>query len=250
MQDTGSDDDVNPEAETESGDFDPLSPGEREIGAEAAEEPSDFFGLMGHLYRGELGRATAWRTRLDRTTNWAVVVTATLLTWGFSSPDNPHYVLLGGIVAVLVFLVVEARRYRTYDVWRSRVRILEENVFANAIDPEGVENERWRALLSDDLREPAAKIPFVEALSRRLRRVYLPIITLLVGSWALRITAFTPENVSALESASVSRVPGTVVVLGVVIIYSVAVGVALWPMPRRAKGRIRENDSNAEGWKD
>ncbi|MDY6775205.1 MAG: DUF2270 domain-containing protein [Halobacteria archaeon] len=229
--------------------FDPSSPEEREIGAEAAEESSEFFGLMGHFYRGELGRATAWRSRLDRTTNWAVVVTATLLTWGFSSPDNPHYVLLGGVVAVLVFLVVEARRYRTYDVWRSRVRMLEENVFANAIDPEGVENERWRTLLSDDLREPAAKIPFVEALSRRLRRVYLPILTLLVGSWALRVTAFTPENVSALESASVSRVPGTAVVLGVLGVYSAAVALALWPMPRHAKGKIRDS-RDADDWRD
>jgi len=29
---------------------------------------------MGHAYRGELGRTTAWRTRIDRTTNWAVVL--------------------------------------------------------------------------------------------------------------------------------------------------------------------------------
>jgi len=28
-----------------------------------------------HLYRGELYRSTVWRTRLDTTTNWAVVAT-------------------------------------------------------------------------------------------------------------------------------------------------------------------------------
>ena len=30
---------------------------------------------LSHLYRGELYRSTVWRTRLDATTNWAVVAT-------------------------------------------------------------------------------------------------------------------------------------------------------------------------------
>ena len=30
-------------------------------------------GALAHLYRGELYRSTVWRTRLDATTNWAVV---------------------------------------------------------------------------------------------------------------------------------------------------------------------------------
>ena len=30
-------------------------------------------GAIAHLYRGEVYRSTVWRTRLDQTTNWAVV---------------------------------------------------------------------------------------------------------------------------------------------------------------------------------
>ena len=30
---------------------------------------------LSHLYRGEVYRSTVWRTRLDATTNWAVVTT-------------------------------------------------------------------------------------------------------------------------------------------------------------------------------
>ena len=30
-------------------------------------------GALAHLYRGEVYRSTVWRTRLDHTTNWAVV---------------------------------------------------------------------------------------------------------------------------------------------------------------------------------
>jgi uncharacterized membrane protein len=74
-------------------DFDPESPAEREVAGEAAGDRSDFLSLMGHAYRGELGRTSSWRTRIDRTTNWAVVVTASLLTWTFSNESRPHYVL-------------------------------------------------------------------------------------------------------------------------------------------------------------
>lgn len=83
---------------------------------------------------------------------------------------------------VTVFLGVEARRYRVCDIWRSRVRLLEETVFANALDPEGVEQSTWRELLSDDLREPTLKTPAIEAVSRRLRRVYFPLISVLIGA--------------------------------------------------------------------
>ncbi|ELZ45852.1 hypothetical protein C463_05440 [Halorubrum californiense DSM 19288] len=61
-------------------DFDPESREEREVAAGAATDRSDFLSLMAHTYRGELGRTSSWRTRSDRTTNWPVVVTASMLT--------------------------------------------------------------------------------------------------------------------------------------------------------------------------
>ena len=42
-------------------------------------------GALAHLYRGELYRSTVWRTRLDATTNWAVVSTGLALSLTFSS---------------------------------------------------------------------------------------------------------------------------------------------------------------------
>ena len=53
-------------------------------------DDSDVPGFLVHLYRGELDRVTSWRGRLDQTINWAVTILAALLTWVFSSPDNPH----------------------------------------------------------------------------------------------------------------------------------------------------------------
>jgi uncharacterized membrane protein len=37
-------------------------------------------GALAHLYRGEVYRSTVWRTRLDSTTNWAVVTTGIALS--------------------------------------------------------------------------------------------------------------------------------------------------------------------------
>ena len=221
-------------------------PEDSEVAGEAARDRSDFLSLMAHAYRGELGRTTAWRARIDRTTNWAVVLTATLLTWAFSSESRPHYVILVGVVTVTVFLGVEARRYRMYDVWRSRVRLIEENVFANALVPEGTDRSDWRKLLRDDLRAPAVKTPVIEAVSRRLRRVYLPLITVLVGAWVIRLAVFS-DGVGTVGAAAIGDVPGEVIVGAVSVFYVALVGVSL-RRGRKAKGELRDRDGS-EDWK-
>jgi uncharacterized membrane protein len=229
-------------------DFDPESREEREVAAEAATDRSDFLSLMAHTYRGELGRTSSWRTRIDRTTNWAVVVTASLLTWTFSSESRPHYVLLIGLVMLSVFLGIETRRYRTFDVWRSRVRLLEENVFANALDPEGVEESNWRRLLSEDLREPTIKMPTVEAVSRRLRRVYAPLFSVLIAAWVVRLTVFTAPESGVVATAAVGAIPGALVLTAVTGFYLVVLALTLRRAPRRAKGEMQDAE-DVDDWK-
>jgi uncharacterized membrane protein len=229
-------------------DFDPASRAEREVAAEAADDRSDLLSLMAHTYRGELGRTSSWRTRIDRTTNWAVVVTASLLTWTFSSESRPHYVLLIGLVTLSVFLGIEIRRYRMFDVWRSRVRLLEENVFANALDPEGVEQSNWRKLLSEDLREPTIKTPAIEAMSRRLRRVYAPLLSVLIAAWVVRLTVFTPPGSGVVATAAVGAIPGAFVLALVAAFYLVVLALTLRRAPRQAKGEL-QSAADAEEWK-
>jgi len=230
-----------------SSEFDPEAPEEREVAGDAAGDRTDFLSLMGHAYRGELGRTTAWRTRIDRTTNWAVVLTASLLTWAFSGDARPHYVLLVGVVMVTVFLGIETRRYRVHDIWRSRVRILEENVFANALDSEGVKQNNWRELLSEDLRKPAVKTPIIEAVSRRLQRVYFALLSVLLGAWLVRLTVFI-ETGGLIETAAVGRLPGIVVIAGVGCYYAVVVILTVWPHSRQAKGEL-QSQPDAENWR-
>nr|WP_233560644.1 DUF2270 domain-containing protein [Halobellus sp. Atlit-38R] len=196
---------------------------------------------MAHLYRGELHRMKLWRERLDKTTNWAVVVIAAIVTWAFSSPENPHYIILIGVATLTVFLTIEARRYRGYDIWRTRVRTLQENVWAYGLDPEGgLVDENWRKRLGEDYRTPTLKISTEEAIAHRLRRVYLPLFAVLLAAWFVRITAFSPS--SWIETAAIGMIPGTVVVGGVTLFYVGAVLVALRSRTWHAKGELRTED--------
>lgn len=223
---------------------------ERNAAAELADDGSDFVGLMQHFYRGEIGRTTAWRARLDRTTNWAVGLMATLITWAFSAADRPHYIILGSLAIVTLFLIIEARRYRIYDIWRSRVRLVEEHIFANAAAPEGTVQEGWRRLLANDLRDPTLKVPLLEALSRRLRRVYFPLITTIVVSWVFRVTFFAPGDVGIWEATSIGSLPGLIVVTAVGTFYATIVAITAWPMDRLAKGEKRGQSERREGWRE
>ncbi|MFC4550006.1 MULTISPECIES: DUF2270 domain-containing protein [Halorussus] len=200
-------------------------PGDRlseAIGETVASDPSDMLGLLGHFYRGQMDRVTAWRGRLDQTSYWAVTIIAAILTWVFSSPGNPHYLLLVAMGAMMVFLVIEARRYRAYDVWRERVRMLEEDLFAEMFDPD---QERvhadWRTRLSADLRNPALKTSMLTALARRLRRIYYPLLLVLLAAWLTRITVFEPKQ-AWWQTARILGIPGSAVVAAVAAFYLAA----------------------------
>src|SRR5437764_1830458 len=97
--------------------------------------------VLAHLYRGEVYRSTVWRTRLDATTNWAVVATGLALSLTFSSPTaSPLPLVLVGLL-VAVFLCIEARRYRFFDFWRVRAHILETQFFGPILLGRGAQTD-------------------------------------------------------------------------------------------------------------
>jgi uncharacterized membrane protein len=166
---------------------------------------------------------------------------AAILTWAFSQETNPHYVILIGNAAVVLFLTIEARRYRAYDIWRSRVRSLQRNVWAIGLDPtRSLGDERWRQKLAADYAEPTLKITMEEAVAHRLRRVYLPLFTILNGAWLLRVTAFTDATFPA--SARIGVLPGVVVTGLVAALMLGAAAVSLRPRTWHASDELREKD--------
>ena len=130
-------------------------------------------GALSHLYRGELYRSTVWRSRLDTTTNWAVVSTglALSLTYG-SARSSPLPLLLVGLL-VAVFLGIEARRYCFFDFWRIRAHILETQFFGPILLGRGVDlSNGWNQTLYEDYCKPRLHITYFDALGRRLRKNY------------------------------------------------------------------------------
>src|SRR3712207_3382430 len=97
--------------------------------------PSEFNTALVHLYRGEVSRANTWRTRLDGTTNWAVLTTGATLSFAFSSQNNTHVMILLNSLLIGFFLFIEARRYRYYDLWRARERLMVTEFFSGLLVP-------------------------------------------------------------------------------------------------------------------
>jgi uncharacterized membrane protein len=218
------------------------------LGSAMADQSTEMSSILGDAYRGELDRETTWRSRLDQTTTWGVTVVAAILTWAFSSADNPHYIILVGILAVSLFLLIEARRYRDYDIYRSRVRLFQQNFLADALDPSaGIEHEDWRSKLSRDYRTPTLKVSTWEATANRLRRIYLPLLVVLLVAWLFRITAFAPDE-RPLTTAAIAVVPGIIVAAVIAFYYLAAILLVLWPREREAKGEFEEGDPKE--WKE
>ncbi len=215
--------------------FDPETRSAREVAADAGQKSTDFLSLLPHYYRGEVSQMSTQIGRLDLTIDWAIGVIAAVLALSFASQDSPPYFLLIGMLALTIFLVFDVRRYRAYDATRSRVRMIEENVFANAFNPEGSVHREWRRELADDLRKPTLKVSGREAMTRRLRRVYFPLLTILLVAWLFRITFFVSGE-PWFETAAVPGIAGTTVVAAVVLYYLGVLLVTVWPTARQAKG--------------
>jgi len=172
----------------EPNEFDATDPEAREVASAAAADTEAFLSLMPHYYRGEVAQTGNRLSRLDLTIDWAIVVVTAVLALAFQSGDTAAYLLLIGLLGVTLFVVFDVRRYRTFDASRARVRVLEENLFATSLDPEGVPMTEWRSELSSDLRTPTFKVSYWEALSRRLRKVYYPLYLLLGVAWVFRVS--------------------------------------------------------------
>ncbi len=190
-------------------------------------EERDRLTALVHLYRGELGRMTSYRVRLDTTTNWAVGTTAALGSLTLGATSAPQYVLLL-LVLLVLFLWMESRRYRSYRVSLERVRLLETGLYAPLLGQP--ERPDWRTRLATSLSAPRCPVPMWQAVGVRLRRNYLGLVLVVVTAWLVKAAA----SGDVLGGTQLGPVPG-VIVLVVVGLGTVAM-VALAAVAPRAAG--------------
>lgn len=217
---------------------------------------SEYITSLVHFYRGEIYRSTAWRLRLDTTTNWSIFSVTALVTFSLGENTHSHAGILAGMVLVLTFLSIEARRFRFFDVWRRRARILEENFIAPILRRNLIAAvSNWGNLVAEELLRPRFRISFHEALRVRLLRNYIPLFALLLVCWFLKLSSIvhSPEAEVAnyLDAMKIGNLPGWFSLVFVAAIYIYLLGVIavvrrpestsddLWP---DARGRIADID--------
>ena len=200
-------------------------------------------GALSHLYRGEIYRSTVWRTRLDSTTNWAVLTTGIAFSATFSSPEaSPLPLILVGLI-VITFLMIEARRYRYFNVWRARARLLETDFYAPLLEGRSlVRPSEWTALMAKDLRYPRYHISYVRAVGRRLRRTYAWILLIQAVAYCGKLAIHPSAIRSAAqvwERAAIGPIPGQAVAVMGVLFHASWIAFALWTrrIEQRAKGK-------------
>lgn len=194
---------------------------------------AEYISAVVHLYRGELDRANTWRIRLDTTTNWAIVSTIGILSFAFGDAGHPSASIILGMYLVLNFLVLEARRYRYFDVWKNRVRMIEENFYTPLLRRDLVSpKERWGSLVAADLHSPHFKITYMQAFKTRLRGNYVFLFLILLGGWLGKVLLQPAvPMLSVLERFGGGVVPWWLPVGGVAVLYAFLAGVLLFVPP-------------------
>jgi uncharacterized membrane protein len=212
-----------------------------------------YVNAMSHFYRGELGRIMVWRTRLDTTTNWAVTSSTAIITIAFSNAGVPHLIFFFNLAIVWIMLWIEARRYRFYDAFRARVRMLE----AHFLVPMVMENRlmlqgEWKKLVCEDLILPRFKITRLEAIGRRLKRNYVFIFILIMVAWVTKIFLHATEPIDTFGSfyraLSVGHIHSWLVAFVFAGTFALVIGITIY-VGQKTTGEISEFGAHRSLWK-
>jgi uncharacterized membrane protein len=191
-----------------------------------------------HIYRGLMDRCYTWRTRIDNPTNWAIVTGGTVTSFVLGDATISHTVLLLVMFFNVAFLLIEARRYRYYDLWATWARLMETDFFTAALTAnQATVGEAWHKLLVRDMIYPHFKTTMLSAVKRRLRDNYLVIFVFLLCTWLLKLIVHRDTTLGELtlmmfvQSAAIGPLPGEIVFSCVALGYALLLVLAL-ALPR------------------
>jgi uncharacterized membrane protein len=182
---------------------------------------------MVHLYRAEVGRMTAYRQRLDTTTNWAITSSTLVATFSLGNTAIPHAAFVFLMFVIAFFLVVEGRRFRVYEAARYRVLLLERYFYPEVLGE--ANSGEWRSALVESLRTPYSYPPVgrLAAIGWRLRRTYLSIYVAVLVTWVAKLEISSGPADDLVTAAHIGRLPGVVVWVAVVCGYVALAAIAL-----------------------
>ena len=216
----------------------------------------EYLNVMVHFYRAEVGRSTSWRQRLDATTNWAVLTSAGMLSFTFATTNHSHVLLLLSNLIIVAYLLIEARRFRFFEVYRARVRMIEENMIQPVITRRlRSPKSQWGQQVAADLDRPKYKTTFIQAVGFRLRRNYIFIFSILLGGWVLKL-AMHPRVAGSFgeiyQRVGFGGIPSIAILVGGLVFY-LGLAFSLW-QGRGIHGSSPSDEivgleARLEGWK-
>ena len=187
------------------------------------------------------------------TTNWAITSSTAIITIAFSTRAVPHIIFFFNLAIVAVLLWIEARRYRFYDAFRARVRMLE----AHFLVPMVMENREllqgeWKKLVCEDLILPCFKITKLEAIGRRMKRNYMFIFILILIAWLTKIflhaTAPITDVLSFYRALGIGHIPSWFVAMVFVGTFISVISITIY-VSKSTSGEISEFGTHRSLWR-
>lgn len=169
---------------------------------------------------------TAYRQRLDTTTNWAITSSALVTTFSLGNNSIPHAAFLFLMFVNGFFLITEARRFRVYEASRYRVLLMERYFYPEVMGQRGERD--WQPALIEALRTPYSFPPVgtLASIGWRLRRNYLWIYAAVLLTWLAKLE-ISGGSADLIAAAAFGRVPGPVIWVVVVVVYAALLAIGL-----------------------
>ena len=147
--------------------------------------------------------------------------------------------------------MLEARRYRFFNVWRARCRWLETHFYAPMLHDGDLHlEEHWQQTLAEDYWMPRYHVSMFVAVGRRIRSTYLWILLIQTLAYIgkLVVHPFPAENLTqVMRRGDVGPVSGQVMLAmgGLYILTWSSIALIVFMRDRsRARARSRETGSS------
>ena len=130
---------------------------------------------MIHYYRAEIGRLCIYKQRLDSTVNWTITCSLFILNMIFQKLINYKLGIILSLAILLLFHLVDVRRYTNYDDVKMRCDYLEKGMYSYIIessDNRENKNINWKDDLLKSWIQPN-RMTFFRAFYMRFRNVFV-----------------------------------------------------------------------------
>jgi len=191
------------------------------------------------LYSVEMRRLLWWRQVIETSRNLSVFIVAGMAFVAFGFPSSSHLVLYLGSTSVFLLLIFESRTYRYAEASERRVRELEKNILAPALDAVVQAESGWAAHLAQGLVGNSVQVSFLEALAMRVYKAYFIIFVALDICWFSKLYLY-PQPAAGwsefIHRADMGFFPGWLVLLVIVPVWTSYVILIIW-VRKKQKGR-------------